>query len=228
MIAEQFWWDGAQVEAKSYATSYCDGTLGTGYAWTGTAHNSTSTRAASSASLDPAGILAPGSGALAFRITPTIETGVEEIWGECGVKGAGTDHLRWGRDSTTHPFVEWSANNAAYQRLTATETVDAGAQAFCYFGHDGTDIFLQIGSNALQTDTRDAVEGDFSTGDLTLEASAGGVIYQPFATFDRPLMNHEVARLNSAGTWTMGTVLARRFDSVQLARFRLSSCMGVR
>jgi hypothetical protein len=37
--------DAAQIEQKAYATSYCDGSLGTGYAWTGTAHNSTSTRA---------------------------------------------------------------------------------------------------------------------------------------------------------------------------------------
>ena len=37
--------DGAQAEAKSYATPYCDGSLGSGHAWTGTAHASTSTRA---------------------------------------------------------------------------------------------------------------------------------------------------------------------------------------
>ena len=200
-----FYTDAAQVENKPYATSYCDSTLGTGYTLNG---DNTSTRAASSAAISPTGILAPGSGAIAFRITPTIETGLEECWGECGVKGAGTDHLRWGRDASTHPFVEWSANNAAYQRLTATETVDAGAQAFCYFGHDGTDIFLQIGSNALETDTRDAVEGDFSTGDLTLEASAGGVIYDEFATFDRVLTNYEIARLNAAPAWSLVTLAA--------------------
>lgn len=38
--------DGAQLEAGSVATSYADGSLGTGFAWTGTAHASTSTRAA--------------------------------------------------------------------------------------------------------------------------------------------------------------------------------------
>lgn len=40
--------DGLQVEAKAYATTYCDGTLNvppmTDYAWTGIAHASTSTR----------------------------------------------------------------------------------------------------------------------------------------------------------------------------------------
>ena len=214
--------------SKGYSGPPAVGSWGTGFSFSGTAHQSNSVRAASSAAISPSGILAPGSGALAFRITPTIETGVEEIWGECGVKGSGTDHLRWGRDSTKHPFCEWSSNDAAYQRLTATETVDAGTAYDLYLGFTGIVTSLAVDAGTLQSGTRAAVSGDFSTGDLTLEASAGGVIYQPFATFDRPLMNHEVARLNSAGTWTMGTVLARRFDSVQLARFRLSSCMGVR
>jgi hypothetical protein len=40
------WVDAAQVEQKAYATSYVDGSLGQGYAWTGAAHASSSTRAA--------------------------------------------------------------------------------------------------------------------------------------------------------------------------------------
>jgi len=38
------YFDGAQAEKKSWASDYCDGSRGTGYAWTGTPHNSTSTR----------------------------------------------------------------------------------------------------------------------------------------------------------------------------------------
>lgn len=37
--------DGVQLEQKAYATPYCDGSLGTTYSWSGTAHNSTSSRA---------------------------------------------------------------------------------------------------------------------------------------------------------------------------------------
>jgi hypothetical protein len=36
--------DALQVEEKGYATTYCDGSLGVGYSWSGTAHASTSTR----------------------------------------------------------------------------------------------------------------------------------------------------------------------------------------
>lgn len=36
--------DGVQLEQKAYATTYCDGALGDGYSWSGTAHESTSSR----------------------------------------------------------------------------------------------------------------------------------------------------------------------------------------
>lgn len=38
--------DAVQLEQKDHATTYCDGSIGPGYAWTGTAHASTSTRTA--------------------------------------------------------------------------------------------------------------------------------------------------------------------------------------
>lgn len=41
-----FWIDGIQIEQKAYATPYCDGSLGSGHAWSGTAHASTSSRTA--------------------------------------------------------------------------------------------------------------------------------------------------------------------------------------
>ena len=210
-----------QYELLPYATSLiplADGSGAplAGYAFTSTAHNSPSNRHASSAAIDPTGILAPGSGALAFRITPTIETGLEEIWGECGVKGAGTDHLRWGRDASKHPFCEWSSNDAAYQRLTASETLTAGTAYDVYLGHTGTVTSLAVDAGTLQTGTRAAVSGDFSTGDLTLEASAGGVIYQLFATFSRTLTAKEIATLNGKNNWTMNVLAGNPYINFQL------------
>jgi hypothetical protein len=49
------YFDGVQIEQKSYATTYTDGSLGSGYAWTGTAHASTSTRTQSVISYPTAG-----------------------------------------------------------------------------------------------------------------------------------------------------------------------------
>lgn len=195
--------DGLQLERKPYATSYADYTMGAGY---GGSYGKPSTRAASSASVPTAGHIAPGAGALAFRATPTIETSAEEVWGECGVKGAATDHVQWGRDSSKHPFVEWSSNNAAYQRLTGSETLNAGTRYFGYLDWTGTAVRLQIDANTVQTGSRAAVSDSFGAGELTLKATAGGAIYSPFATFDRLLTDAEVAALRSQNNWTLGTV----------------------
>jgi hypothetical protein len=59
-IAVTWYLDGVQLEASTdpsdsapTPTSYCDGSLGVGHAWTGTAHNSSSTRAAGEHHLAP-------------------------------------------------------------------------------------------------------------------------------------------------------------------------------
>src|SRR3989344_344477 len=45
-VSKTVYIDSVQLEALSHPTTYTDGTLGTGYAWTGTAHESTSSRTA--------------------------------------------------------------------------------------------------------------------------------------------------------------------------------------
>ena len=199
------------IEQGGIATSQCPefdsgGTILSGYAFTGTAHASTSTRAAASAAISPTGILDPATGSLAFRLTRKVDTGAEEIYGECGEKAASTDHLRWGVDASDHPFVEWSSNNAAYQRLTGTETISVNTEYLFYLGWNGVLTELSIDAGTKHTGTRDVVEDDFSVGDLTLEASAGGVIVSPFATFDRPLTDTEIATLAARQGWSMSTL----------------------
>lgn len=204
-----------QFEKKPYATSPADGYMGAGYAWVGTVGQSASTRAASSASRSPTGILSPSSGALSFRITPTIETGVEEIWGEVGAKGSGTDHVRWGRDSSKHPFAEWSSNDAAYQRLTGSETLNALTAYDLYLGHSATTISLAVDAGTLQTGTRDAVSASWGAGNLALEATAGGVVYNQFAAFNRTLNASEIKTLDRRNSWSR-TMFGNPFAYFQL------------
>jgi hypothetical protein len=187
-------------EGKEYHSSFIDNTLGAGYGGS----DGTFTRAASSASRSPS--ITPNSGAVAGRWTPTIETGVEEIWGECGVKGSGTDHVRWGRDATRHPFIEWSSNDASYQRLTASETINALAATDLALNWTGLTASLSVEAGTIQSAARDAVSGSWGAGNLTLEATAGGVIVSPFATFSRPLSAKEIATLNSKQNWTRSTL----------------------
>jgi hypothetical protein len=55
--AGRIWVDACQMEAGAYMTPYADGSMFTPATWTGTAHNSTSTRAASHVTYQPAGVL---------------------------------------------------------------------------------------------------------------------------------------------------------------------------
>ena len=205
-----------QIERSPASTEFMAGSLGAGLSWDASANASPSTRAASAASRSPSGILIPSAGAIAFRATPTIETGVEEIWGEVGAKGSGTDHVRWGRDSSKHPFVEWSANDASYQRLTGSEALNALTAYDLYLGHSATTISLAVDAGTLQTGTRDAVSGSWGAGNIKLQATAGGVIYQPFATFSRTLSAKEIATLNSKTNWTRSTLSAGGMSTFQL------------
>lgn len=63
-----FWADAAQVEQKTYITTYADGSLGTGYAWTGTAHASASTRAESQLTFNPTGLINLTEGEMHVRV----------------------------------------------------------------------------------------------------------------------------------------------------------------
>jgi len=60
--------DAVQFENKDYETSYCDGSLGTGHSWNGTAHASTSSRTATVLSYPVSGNIDFNQGSVGFWI----------------------------------------------------------------------------------------------------------------------------------------------------------------
>ena len=68
-----FYIDAVQIEAKAYATPYCDGSLGSGHTWAGTAHASTSSR--SSAYVSYVNPLQTAEGTVMFWFLPYVSTG---------------------------------------------------------------------------------------------------------------------------------------------------------
>ncbi len=71
--------DGVQLEEKAYATTYADGSLGTGYAWTGTANNSTSTRTMATLEYSSTSNIKDTVGTVSFWIKPTYASSSEII-----------------------------------------------------------------------------------------------------------------------------------------------------
>lgn len=171
LTSETFFADSIQIEKKGYHTSYCDGSLGAGYAWTGTAHASTSTRAASSASIDPTGYLDPQTGSLAFRFTRKIDTGGTETLLECGTAGSGTDYLSISVNSSDKLVVSWNSDNAGAQTVTSTESIAVDTEYFVYTEWASGTMGLSIDNGDLVVGARDAVEGDWGVGELVLEAT---------------------------------------------------------
>jgi len=73
------YFDAVQVEATGYRTTFIYGDMGSGYAWTGTAHASTSTRSASRASFDTRGRISPAQGSMVINFQlgwDTSQTGL--------------------------------------------------------------------------------------------------------------------------------------------------------
>ncbi|MEI6462546.1 MAG: LamG-like jellyroll fold domain-containing protein, partial [bacterium] len=60
--------DGVQLENKSYATTYADGSLGSNYAWTGTANNSTSNRTVVNLKYSPTGNISSSQGSISLWV----------------------------------------------------------------------------------------------------------------------------------------------------------------
>lgn len=79
-----YYCDGWQLEAQDYATSYADGTLGTGYAWTGAAHGSTSTRTVTVLNLDDRATLIEDNTEFAIRVVFQVQYDYDGAWPSAG------------------------------------------------------------------------------------------------------------------------------------------------
>jgi len=62
--------DGFQLEEKSNSTSYCDGSLGSGYSWSGAVHNSSSSRESTELSYLSSGNIDNSSGSVSLWVKP--------------------------------------------------------------------------------------------------------------------------------------------------------------
>jgi len=104
--------DAAQCEAKAYPTPYCDGSLGTGHTWSGTAHNSTSSRTATELQYASGGInLQEGTIACWYKPTAVHPANNLTTWGPFALGALSYDVPR-----SIQAFY-WKATGNLYIRL---------------------------------------------------------------------------------------------------------------
>ncbi|MHA2062935.1 MAG: phage head spike fiber domain-containing protein [Candidatus Thorarchaeota archaeon] len=103
---DSFYIDGIQVEEKAYPTPYCDGSLGDGHTWSGTAHASTSSRTATSLIYD------------------TADAGIEESGGTFGTWFSLPEMASGNHNRIFRWWDLWNTNSL-YMNIGTAGTVDA-------------------------------------------------------------------------------------------------------
>jgi hypothetical protein len=176
---EQFVVYYAGAEQRAYATSPCpfinsSGNLLPGYSWSGTAHASTSTRAATTLTFSPAGRIAPLRGSVVLAARRVVSTGANQTLLDVGNGGAGTDRLTLRFTQTGALQLACQSNGGAVTTVTTAETAALGSEVICYAAWDGTDISVRLGSGNIATGTRDAPAGSFGAGNAALGTRQDG------------------------------------------------------
>lgn len=179
--------DGAQIEELPYATSYCDGSLGAGYTWTGIAHDTASTRAVKIVSFAPQSIIDLAAGSMSFWFQMPYD--------------AGTTGLNAGRGL----FVWWDAYNTQSLYLAfATDFSCISAISFAGGVANSTPQAMLTGSKA----------GDWHHLVLTYDAAGAGyrkfyldgVLVSHVTTYTAPTIASTTAYLGAASVHFGGAI----------------------
>lgn len=201
--ASTYYCNGAQIEEKSYATSFCSGDLGTGYSWAGTAHASSSTRVAGAISFPHSGRVDTVKGAVLAKAQPVV-----------GPPGINRDVWRWGSSTgDLHVYrigtdfaatSYWNISNAGNKFIgtpAATWAISNWNKA--YASWSGTQQSIRKNDNTLLSTTRDSPTGTIAGTDIaigynlpSLNNYLDGCI-GPLAIFSRELTDAERTAYNS-------------------------------
>lgn len=155
-----FYVDALQVEAKSYATAYCDGSLGGGHSWSGSAHASSSSRGAASLRYNSEGIVNRREGTFMCWFNPSTNSIWEMLFsvgsatwvrahaGVFQLKFGGTETMggsaTYSADTWTHVAFTWENDtinfyvNGALSRTASPATWGAMSSSLTigYYGPD--------------------------------------------------------------------------------------------
>lgn len=204
-----FYVDCAQIEQKSYLTSYCDGSLGTGYTWAGTAHASASSRAGAGVTMPVSSRVSTVAGAAMIRAWASGGTPAANklmVVGQWGLNPGDAIDLGW-TPSLGRLSGYWTTNGSSGggQRLTASGTFPVATWKTAYAGWTATDNYLATNNDALAAFARTLAPYGNTGAVVTLYvgALAGGVqaldgYIGPVITYESPLSDARRALVNTA------------------------------
>lgn len=192
-----FWSTNWQVEQKAYATSYTDGSIGTGYSWSSTAHASSSTRTVCSIRDADASHYLEARGSLNARVYPTT-------LGALGVFGLAANKALIGHSAAGEAYA--LVNGLA----VSTVASEAPLQAWRYHAMDWNDSIAEMKQyrDGVLKDTKSGAAGaiNFSGAVYQTNGSLLNALIGPVLIADRPLTAKERATLNARTVWGWSTL----------------------
>lgn len=208
-----YWIDCMQLEQKAYATSYAEGSLGTGYTWAGTVNSSASTRAATGVRVGPEiGHLNPIRGQMvAWYRRDEIGGGFPSIW-QVGLSSVTTDRMvAYNVTGTDSCFIEYHASNVqrAIQTGPGSAPIAIWHVVFQEWGDGVVGGSIDGGTRNARSYVSPSLTFD-TAADIAIGSAGSGAnpidgLIGPFVIFDRQLTNWERNRLLAMGpnvTWT--------------------------
>ncbi len=202
--------DDVQIEESDYATSYCDGSLGAGYAWTGTPHASTSTRTANYATLDDHAGMLDDLNTVTYSVWIQAQYDADDANWPCGanpayivdVYGDASNRLivRF-NPSTSDRFALWLNGSATI--TVNNQTFKAGDWLHLVvtadYSNDSYKMYLNgdlIGSSSASFSAPAGLNlWKLGVPSGTNVGYSGGWTYGEYAVFSRVLSAEEVAAL---------------------------------
>ncbi len=214
-----FYVDGVQLEQTAYSTTYIDGSLGPGYAWSGSTHASTSIRTSQQFDLDDYTYILMGKEELTFRMLlrmPSNSTGSDWQFG-------GTDQRVFEIHTgalTTVKFYFTTATNRWTARIGDAAginvTFDRGAGTDTFSEGDWLDLVLVVrfngnseiwvnGTQIATADTSAVSVIDADADEWQLANNQGGTAPSGYwvAEYDvwsKALISGEIANLKTQGS----------------------------
>lgn len=207
--------DGVDLVKLGYATPHCDGDLGTGHAWVGTAHASASTRTAATFKGDETHHLDPFKGAIKLTYYRAVDTGAAQTLFDVGDGTSGKDRITLRVNASDQFEMGWTTDGGSEQKVTiSSPTIAVGSWVDLYAEWHGAYMAVAIGTGAKTVGTRDMPKGNISSSnDLAIgslatgTAQADGRIGGVFIAADM-LTDAERAKIVALGT-------GLRFDAVK-------------
>lgn len=122
---QTFYIDGVQMEKLSYPTPYCDGTMGEGHSWSGTAHASTSSRLISTLTYPASGNInfLQGSVSLWAYIPAAVNAATPAL---LGMRIDANNYMFLAIKTTLKPYLASASGGAAIETTTSSAAVSEG------------------------------------------------------------------------------------------------------